>query len=425
MYSFTFKEFKRFGQMKYNPDWSKGRNYFGRFMWLLSLGRNALLVLFGTILAYALLQNGQQPFKLTGTVQEGLPPFTLPPFSTTFENKTYTFGDMASQFSETIIFAPIIAILESIAIAKAFGKFYNEFYLYFILYYSYILFFLYTYFMDNYFLTIFLAKGKTIDVTQELIALGLSNFMGSFVRSIPVTGSFTRTAVNNASGVQTPLAGVLTGGLVLLALSLLTSTFYYIPKTTLSAVVISAMFYLIEVKVVFLLWKTKKLDLIPLFATFFACLFLGLEYGIVIGVGINLLFILYPSARPPVKIEEEKLPQGDVFIITPSRNLHFPAAEYLREKVMRKSKNASTIVIRGKYMSSIDATVAKNFKVLVDDLILREKTVIFWEFKENVINICMGIDKNMFKYFKDGPLEDIISGLSSSERSPDIVHSIQ
>lgn len=55
------------------------------------------------------------------------------------------------------------------------------------------------------------AKGKFLDATQEMIALGVCNIFGSFVRSMPVTGSFTRTAVNHASGVRTPLGGIFTG----------------------------------------------------------------------------------------------------------------------------------------------------------------------------------------------------------------------
>lgn len=55
------------------------------------------------------------------------------------------------------------------------------------------------------------ASGKFLDATQEMIALGVCNIFGSFVRSMPVTGSFTRTAVNHASGVRTPLGGIFTG----------------------------------------------------------------------------------------------------------------------------------------------------------------------------------------------------------------------
>lgn len=97
-----------------------------------------------------------------------------------------------------------------------------------------------------------------------MLALGLCNIFGSFVRSMPTTGSFTRTAVNNASGVKTPMGGVITGCLVLLACGLLTSTFAYIPKATLAAVIIIAMYYMLEVHIFVVLWRTKsKTTVIP------------------------------------------------------------------------------------------------------------------------------------------------------------------
>lgn len=75
---------------------------------------------------------------------------------------------------------------------------------------------------------------------------------------MPTTGSFTRTAVNNTSGVRTTLGGIFTGSLVLLALGLLTQSFYYIPKAILAAVIISAMIFMIEVEVASELWRTKR-----------------------------------------------------------------------------------------------------------------------------------------------------------------------
>lgn len=211
-----------------------------------------------------------------------------------------------------------------------------------------------------------------------MLAVGISNLFGSFLSSMPVTGSFTRTAVNNASGVQTQFGGTITGTLVLLALALLTSTFYYIPKTSLAAVIICAMINLFEYEAIPLLWKTKsnniifpsntsnryilfsELDLIPFFVTLFACIFIGLEYGIVIGIGSNLLFVLYTSLRPPITIEREKLPEGEVFIVTPSRGLQFPAAEYIKERILKDCNcSKATVVIDGRYINNIDATVAR------------------------------------------------------------------
>lgn len=105
----------------------------------------------------------------------------------------------------------------------------------------------------------FPAKGKVVNASQEMIALGMCNIMGSFVSSMPVTGSFTRTAVNNASGVKTQLGGAVTGALVLMALAFLTKTFYFIPKATLASIIIAAMISLVELDKVSDTWKSKSL----------------------------------------------------------------------------------------------------------------------------------------------------------------------
>lgn len=100
--------------------------------------------------------------------------------------------------------------------------------------------------------------------------------------------------------------------------------------------------------------------MIPLLVTLVACLFLGLEYGILIGLAVNIAFVLYSSARPPVSIERNKLPCGDTYIVTPSRSLQYPAAEFVREKIIKHcDRSNSTVIIHGKYIRIIDATVAK------------------------------------------------------------------
>lgn len=121
---------------------------------------------------------------------------------------------------------------------------------------------------------------------------------------MPITGSFSRSAVNHASGVRTPLGGVYTGIIILLALSTLTPYFYYIPKASLAAVIICAVIFMIEYEVVKPMWKSNRKDLIPTFATFILCLIIGVEYGILVGVAINIVLLLYPSARPSVRVEK-------------------------------------------------------------------------------------------------------------------------
>lgn len=95
---------------------------FEKALWLISLSRNAIVVITGTILAYSFSLNNSIPFKITGNITEGLPSFSPPPFSTIFNNKTFTFLDMTTALGSSIASVPFIAILESIAIAKAFGK---------------------------------------------------------------------------------------------------------------------------------------------------------------------------------------------------------------------------------------------------------------------------------------------------------------
>lgn len=91
-----------------------------------------------------------------------------------------------------------------------------------------------------------------------MLALGISNIMSSFIGSMPITGSFTRTAVNNASGVKTTAGGTVTAVMVLFALGFLTSAFTYIPKATLAAVIMVAMFYLFEFETFVTLWRAKS-----------------------------------------------------------------------------------------------------------------------------------------------------------------------
>lgn len=96
-----------------------------------------------------------------------------------------------------------------------------------------------------------LASGKIVDASQEMIALGLANVFGSFFRSMPSCGAFTRSAVSHASGVATPMAGIYSAIMTLLSLSLLTPYFYFIPKTTLAAVLICAVFFMVSATMTF------------------------------------------------------------------------------------------------------------------------------------------------------------------------------
>nr|XP_019556156.2 LOW QUALITY PROTEIN: sodium-independent sulfate anion transporter-like [Aedes albopictus] len=340
------------------------------------LSRNAIVVIGGTVLAYCLSTDGVAPFQLTGNVTSGLPPVQLPPFSAVVHNQTYSFTDMVSELGTSVIALPLIAILESIAIAKAFSK------------------------------------GKSIDATQEMIALGLCNIVGSFFSSMPVTGSFTRSAVNNSSGVRTPAGGITTGIIVLLALGLLAGTFFYIPKTVLAAVIIAAMFFMVEFHAAAEIWRTKKIDIIPFFVTLITCLLLGLEYGMVIGIGVNMCFVLYQTSRPTIRHYIERVGNVDMLVVVPDQSLVYSSAEYLKARVVKLSQQnpVELVVIDGYAVNYIDSTVAKILAGIIEDLKIQERPVVFWNWQRAVQHTAFRLDAELFvPRFKSGSSLDEIA----------------
>jgi len=78
--------------------------------------------------------------------------------------------------------------------------------------------------------------GQRLDANQELIGQGIANIMGAFTRSFPVSGSFSRSAVNIQSGALTGLSSVVTSITVAIVLLFFTPLLYYLPQSVLAAV---------------------------------------------------------------------------------------------------------------------------------------------------------------------------------------------
>ncbi|CAD1470177.1 unnamed protein product [Heterotrigona itama] len=354
-----------------------------KMIWLLSTARNAVIVIICSTIAYKLnsTEHGS-PFILTGPVRSGLPSFGLPPFSTRVKNETLTFTEMCSELGASIALVPIIGVLGNVAIAKAF------------------------------------ANGGKVDATQELITLGICNVLGSCASAMPVTGSFSRSAVNHASGVKTPMGGLYTGILILLALSLLTPYFYFIPKASLSAVIICAVIYMIEYQVVKLIWKTSKKDLIPMFVTFLFCLIVGVEYGILLGVGINLMFLLYPSARPTIHVDKCKTTSGaDYLLVTPGNSLYFPAVDFIKKSVgnagIKQGSCQVPVVVDCRYILGADFTAAKGIATLINEFNNRKQGLYFYNPRSDVIAVLKGACGEEFQYIST---QDELSYLLSTHQ---------
>ncbi|CAG5011693.1 unnamed protein product [Parnassius apollo] len=334
--------------------------------WFTSLARNAVVVIIGIVLAYVLkVTTDSEPLVLVGDIGKGLPKFQPPPFNTTVGNKTYNFGDMVQVLGPQSIVLPLVAILESVAIAKAF------------------------------------AGGVHVDATQEMIALGFCNIMGSFVRSMPVTGSFTRTAINHASGVQTPAGGIFTGFLIILALSLLTSTFYYIPKASLAGLIITAMFSMIDYPILCRLWTTSKRELVITIFTIAICLCVGLEYGIVSGIILEAAMLLYSTARPSLNIETVRRVNGDVIILPLTGKVYYCAAEHVRRALLQSSQTVldSIIVIDGSNLKHMDSTVASNLMSIIKVLEKNSCQILFLNFSPDLKKMCLVLNPKISDKF--------------------------
>ncbi|XP_077257214.1 sodium-independent sulfate anion transporter isoform X2 [Temnothorax americanus] len=333
--------------------------------WLISTARNIIIVIVCAVMCWVLEKHlGESPVILTGHVKQGLPEFRLPPFEARVGNETYTFIDMISSLGTGCLVVPMLSLLETISIAKVFSE------------------------------------GKSIDATQEMLALGVCNVISSFVSSMPVSGGLSRGAVNHSSGVKTTLGGVYTGLLVLISLQFLTPYLYYIPKAALAAVIIAAVVFMVEFQVVKPMWRSKKIDLIPAVTTFLCCLFIRLELGIVIGIGVNLLFLLYASARPTLRVHKATSISGcEYLVITPDRSLVFPSVEYVRAVISKQGLREGTavpVVIDSTHIQAADFTAARVIKTLIEDFTKRGQPLIFHNLKPSVIEIFKGVKPSGF-----------------------------
>jgi sulfate transporter 4 len=144
--------------------------------------------------------------------------------------------------------------------------------------------------------------GYDVDAGQELLALGMANLVGSMFSSYPVTGSFSRSAVNNATGAVSQCSGLVTGVLMFCVMMFMTPLFYYLPKFVLAAIVINSVLALVAFGEARRLFKVKKNDFLLWIVAFLGTLFTGVLRGIIIAVSLSLCIVIYESVRPQIAI---------------------------------------------------------------------------------------------------------------------------
>ncbi|KAJ7721077.1 sulfate permease [Mycena maculata] len=231
-----------------------------RIFFFISVMRNAFVILVMTIAAWLYTRHrrsskGTYPIKILQTVPRGFQDVGQP----TIDSKLVT------ALSGELPVATIILLLEHIAIARSFGR----------------------------------LNGYTINPNQELIAIGVTNTVGSCFGAYPATGSFSRSALKAKSGVRTPLAGLVTAIVVLVALYGLTPAFFWIPNATLSAVIIHAVADLVaSPPQVYSFWRVSPLEFVIWSAAVLTTVFSTVEDGIYMSISASIALLLIRLAHP-------------------------------------------------------------------------------------------------------------------------------
>ncbi|MES0446713.1 MAG: sulfate permease, partial [Desulfobacterales bacterium] len=227
---------------------------------------------------------------------------------------------------------------------------------------------------------------QKVDVDQEFIGQGLANLIGSFFQSYPVSGSFSRTAINFATGAKTGISSVIASLSVVLALLFLTPLFTYIPKAALAALVISAVLMLFHPKEVFALWKMNRHDGIVAVTVFVIALITKPDYALLIGVMISLMFFLWKTMHPRI-VRVTKDPELKMFVnadlyekpscpqilqLRSENAIYFANAEYTIEHLLGRLDEQTTpvkyLLLDFQAVGFIDITGIDELRVLLDEV---------------------------------------------------------
>jgi SulP family sulfate permease len=196
--------------------------------------------------------------KVVGNIPQSLPPFTVPLFD----------AELWQRLAIPALLLSIIGFVESVSVAQ----------------------------------TLAAKKRQRIVPDQELIGLGAANVAAAFSGGYPVTGGFARSVVNFDAGAETPAAGAFTAVGILLAALFLTPLLASLPIATLAGTIIVAVLSLVDFKTPRAIWRYSKPDFAAMAVTIAVTLLIGVEPGVIAGVGLSLALFLWRASRPHAAI---------------------------------------------------------------------------------------------------------------------------
>lgn len=324
-----------------------------------------LLVVVLGILASFLLDLESKGVRLVGAIPMGLPSFAVPEINLELILKLWPIA----------LTLAMIGYLEAVSIGKGIEDKSNE---------------------------------DRLDANQELRALGLSNMLGSFFQSYPVTASFSRSALLFDAGARSNLAGLISGLVVVVTLLFLTPVFYYLPKAVLASIIMVTVFRLIDVAYARSLWFRRRDEFFILLGTFLLTLFIGITEGILVGVLLSLLLMLYRTSKPHFAVLENikgtdyyrnvtRFPEDqdireDLLIVRFDDQLYFGNCNFFKKQLLRyvkeKGPSLKAVILNAEPINYIDSTATR--------MLLKTITKLREEGKEFYITGAIG------------PLRDII-----------------
>ncbi len=250
------------------------------------------------------------------------------------------------------------------------------------------------------------AKTKQrINPNQELLGQGFSNILGSLSQAFPVSGSFSRSAVNLNAGAVTGLSNVFAGLIVLVTLLFLTPLLYHLPQAVLAAVIMMAVIGLVNFKAIGHAWHTHKHDGIAAIVTFVATLAFAphLDNGIMVGAGLAIILYLYRTMKPRVAIlgrhpdgtlrdiKVHDLPVSEnVIAMRYDGQLYFANVPYFEDTVLEAVANnprAKHLLIVSDGINQLDASGEEVIRHLVQRLRSNGIRVVFSGLKKQVLDI--------------------------------------
>jgi high affinity sulfate transporter 1 len=208
----------------------------------------------------------------------------------------------------------------------------------------------------------FAAKhGYPLDARQELLGIGAANLAAAAGHGYPVAGGLSQSAVNDKAGARSALALVFASITLALCLLFLTGMLANLPKAVLAAVVLTAIYGLLDFPAMLRMWRVSRLDFLAATIALLAVLWLGILHGILLAALASILLLLARVSQPHVAFlgrvpgteqysDMERHPDNEpvpgVIIFRPEASLIYVNAEAVSEAVLSRVHEPASGTIR-------------------------------------------------------------------------------